>query len=158
MASALPLSLELTPWLSFYFLPAGDARNEFVEMMEILDKRLNDKGKNWRHVFKALTVLDYLLHAGSENVVIYFRDNIYVVKTLKEFQYVDEYGKDQGANGELMEGPGGWAHGFREYLGLCGSHAMRWCALSCGCLSVDHLSLAYISPPKSKGHYEPASG
>lgn len=63
-----------------------------------MDKRLNDKGKNWRHVFKALTLLDYLLHAGSENCVIYFRDNIYVVKTLKEFQYVDEYGKDQGAN------------------------------------------------------------
>lgn len=64
----------------------------------MLDKRLNDKGKNWRHVFKSLTVLDYLLHAGSENVVIYFRDNVYVIKTLKEFQYVDEYGKDQGAN------------------------------------------------------------
>lgn len=67
-------------------------------MMELMDKRLNDKGKNWRHVFKALTLLDYLLHAGSENCVIYFRDNIYVVKTLKEFQYIDEYGKDQGAN------------------------------------------------------------
>lgn len=85
--------------------------------MEMLDKRLNDKGKNWRHVFKVrvmihcaqhppklvvhcqcLTVLDYLLHAGSENVVVYFRDNIYIIKTLKEFQYIDEYGKDQGAN------------------------------------------------------------
>ncbi|KAI9463026.1 ENTH-domain-containing protein [Russula earlei] len=73
-------------------------QNDFVEIMEMLDKRLNDKGKNWRHVFKCLTVLDYLLHAGSENVVVYFRDNIYIVKTLKEFQYVDEYGKDQGAN------------------------------------------------------------
>lgn len=48
--------------------------------MEMLDKRLNDKGKNWRHVFKALTVLDYCLHAGSENVVVYFKDNIYIVK------------------------------------------------------------------------------
>ena len=28
-------------------------RNDFVEIMEMLDKRLNDKGKNWRHVFKA---------------------------------------------------------------------------------------------------------
>ena len=27
-------------------------RNDFVEIMEMLDKRLNDKGKNWRHVFK----------------------------------------------------------------------------------------------------------
>ena len=43
-------------------------------------------------------MLDYLLHAGSENVVVYFRDNIYVIKTLKEFQYIDEEGKDQGAN------------------------------------------------------------
>lgn len=75
-------------------------RNDFIEMMEIMDKRLNDKGKNWRHVFKTLTLLDYLLHAGSENCVIYFRDNIYVVKTLREFQYIDDYGKDQGANGE----------------------------------------------------------
>lgn len=45
-----------------------------------------------------MTVLDYLLHNGSENVIVYFRDNIYIVKTLKEFQYVDEYSKDQGAN------------------------------------------------------------
>ncbi|EJD00537.1 ENTH-domain-containing protein [Fomitiporia mediterranea MF3/22] len=73
-------------------------QNDFVEIMEMLDKRLNDKGKNWRHVFKALTVLDYLLHNGSENVIIYFRDNLYIIKTLKEFQYVDEYSKDQGAN------------------------------------------------------------
>ncbi|KAF9264637.1 ENTH-domain-containing protein [Marasmius fiardii PR-910] len=73
-------------------------QGDFVEIMEMLDKRLNDKGKNWRHVFKSLTVLDYCLHQGSENVVIYFRDNIYIIKTLKEFQYVDENGKDQGAN------------------------------------------------------------
>lgn len=33
----------------------------------------SDKGKNWRHVFKSLTLLDYLLHAGSENVVKYFK-------------------------------------------------------------------------------------
>ncbi|RPD56853.1 ENTH-domain-containing protein [Lentinus tigrinus ALCF2SS1-7] len=88
--------------------PSGTQMNElaqlsynqdhFVEIMEMLDKRLNDKGKNWRHVFKSLTVLDYLLHAGSENVVVYFRDNIYIIKTLKEFQFIDEEGKDQGAN------------------------------------------------------------
>ena len=51
-----------------------------------------------QYLSQSLTLLDYCLHAGSENVVIYFRDNIYVIKTLKEFQYVDEYGKDQGAN------------------------------------------------------------
>ena len=47
---------------------------------------------------QSLTVLDYCLHQGSENVVIYFRDNVYIIKTLKEFQYLDEDGKDQGAN------------------------------------------------------------
>lgn len=73
-------------------------QGDFVEIIEMLDKRLNDKGKNWRHVFKSLTVLDYILHAGSENVVHYFRENLYIVKTLKEFQYIDEDGKDQGAN------------------------------------------------------------
>jgi epsin len=48
-------------------------RSDFVEIMEMLDKRLNDKGKNWRHVFKSLTLLDYILHTGSENCVLYFR-------------------------------------------------------------------------------------
>ncbi|KAG0225125.1 hypothetical protein BGW41_004813, partial [Actinomortierella wolfii] len=46
----------------------------------------------------ALTVLDYLLHVGSENVVRYAKENLYIVKTLKEFQYIDAEGKDQGAN------------------------------------------------------------
>lgn len=73
-------------------------QNDFVEIIEMLDKRLNDKGKNWRHVFKSLTLLDYMLHSGSENCVMYFRENMYIIKTLKEFQYIDEYGKDQGAN------------------------------------------------------------
>ncbi|KAL1676418.1 hypothetical protein EV122DRAFT_291943 [Schizophyllum commune] len=73
-------------------------QGDFLDIVEILYKRLNDKGKNWRHVFKSLTVLDYLLRQGSQNVVMYFRDNIYIIKTLREFQYVDEEGKDQGAN------------------------------------------------------------
>ncbi|SLM39445.1 Epsin-like, N-terminal [Lasallia pustulata] len=43
--------------------------NDFYEIMDMLDKRLNDKGKNWRHVLKSLKVLDYCLHEGSELVV-----------------------------------------------------------------------------------------
>ncbi|KAG8967446.1 hypothetical protein FRC03_009966 [Tulasnella sp. 419] len=49
-------------------------------------------------VSQALTLLDYCLHAGSENVVLYCKDNLYVIKTLKEFQYIDEDMKDQDAN------------------------------------------------------------
>lgn len=64
----------------------------------MLDKRLNDKGKNWRHVLKSLKVLDYCLHEGSELVVTWARKNIYIIKTLREFQYIDEDGRDVGNN------------------------------------------------------------
>ena len=67
----------------------------------MLDKRLNDKGKNWRHVLKSLKVLDYCLHEGSELVVTWARKNIYIIKTLREFQYIDEDGRDVGQNGRL---------------------------------------------------------
>ncbi|POS85914.1 ENTH-domain-containing protein [Erysiphe pulchra] len=70
--------------------------NDFYEIMDMLDKRLNDKGKNWRHVLKALKVLDYCLHEGSEVVVTWAHKNIYIIKTLREFQYVDEDGRDVG--------------------------------------------------------------
>ena len=81
----------------------ADARGStstFYEIMDILDKRLNDKGKNWRHVLKSLKVLDYCLHEGSELVVTWARKNIYIIKTLREFQYIDEDGRDVGQNGE----------------------------------------------------------
>jgi epsin len=75
--------------------------SDFYEIMDMLDKRLNDKGKNWRHVLKSLKVLDYCLHEGSELVVTWARKNIYIIKTLREFQYVDEEGRDVGQNGML---------------------------------------------------------
>jgi epsin len=85
--------------------PADIGRShEFFEIMEMLDKRLNDKGKNWRHVLKALKVLDYCLHEGSEHVVAWAKENIYVIKTLREFQYIDEDGKVQGLNGMCGSG------------------------------------------------------
>ena len=74
--------------------------NDFYEIMDMLDKRMNDKGKNWRHVLKSLKVLDYCLHEGSELVVTWARKNVYIIKTLREFQYVDDDGKDVGQNGE----------------------------------------------------------
>lgn len=75
---------------------------EFYDIMDMLDKRLNDKGKNWRHVLKALKVLDYCLHEGSELVVTWARQSIYIIKTLREFQYIDEEGRDVGQNGGLI--------------------------------------------------------
>lgn len=74
---------------------------EFYEIMDMLDKRLNDKGKNWRHVLKALKVLDYCLHEGSELVVTWAKQNLFIIKTLREFQYIDEDGRDVGQNGRM---------------------------------------------------------
>ncbi|KAI5287519.1 hypothetical protein KEM54_005930 [Ascosphaera aggregata] len=70
----------------------------FYEIMDMLDKRLNDKGKNWRHVLKSLKVLDYCLHEGAESCVTWARKNVYIIKTLREFQYVDDNGQDVGQN------------------------------------------------------------
>lgn len=50
-----------------------------------------------RHL-QSLTVLEYLLHSGSPKVAQYFRDNIYLIKTLTEFQHVDDTGRDVGAD------------------------------------------------------------
>uniref|UniRef100_A0A3Q1EJE7 ENTH domain-containing protein n=1 Tax=Acanthochromis polyacanthus TaxID=80966 RepID=A0A3Q1EJE7_9TELE len=61
-------------------------------------KRLNDHGKNWRHVYKALTLLDYLIKTGSERVAQECRENIYTIQTLRDFQYIDRDGRDQGVN------------------------------------------------------------
>ncbi|CAO3613545.1 unnamed protein product [Cunninghamella blakesleeana] len=73
-------------------------QQDFIQVMDMIDRRLNDKGKNWRHVFKALLLLDYCIHVGSENVVLYAKENLYVVKTLKEFQHIDDNGRDVGSN------------------------------------------------------------
>ncbi|KAF6298484.1 epsin 2 [Rhinolophus ferrumequinum] len=70
----------------------------FSEVMSMVWRRLNDHGKNWRHVYKALTLLDYLIKTGSERVAQQCRENIFAIQTLKDFQYIDRDGKDQGIN------------------------------------------------------------
>ncbi|KAG6914366.1 hypothetical protein DXG01_000770 [Tephrocybe rancida] len=70
--------------------------SKFVEALEILNQRLKDKGKNWRCVFKSLVLIDCILLHGAEYIVSYFRHNIDTITALKDFQYVDDDGKDQG--------------------------------------------------------------
>lgn len=75
----------------------SQSQTDFLEIMDMLDRRLNDKGKNWRHVAKSLTVLDYLVRFGSEKCVIWSKDNLYIIKTLREFVHFDDSDVDQGA-------------------------------------------------------------
>ncbi|XP_042866714.1 epsin-2-like isoform X23 [Penaeus japonicus] len=67
----------------------------FSEIMQMIWKRLNDHGRNWRHVYKALVLLEYLIKTGSEKVADQCKENIFAIQTLKDFQYIEE-NKDQG--------------------------------------------------------------
>lgn len=52
----------------------------FTEIMQMIWKRLNDHGRNWRHVYKALVLLEYLIKTGSEKVIIsYFFILVYCI-------------------------------------------------------------------------------
>ncbi|XP_034747639.1 epsin-1-like isoform X2 [Etheostoma cragini] len=67
------------------------------EIMTMLWKRLKDD-KNWRHIHKSLTLLEYLLKTGDDRVLLKMKDNIYIVKALTEYRFVEKDGKDQGGN------------------------------------------------------------
>lgn len=69
----------------------------FTEIMQMIWKRLNDHGKNWRHVYKALVLLEYLIKTGSEKVSQQCKENIFAIQTLKDFQHTED-NKDQGVN------------------------------------------------------------
>ncbi|CAI5454230.1 unnamed protein product [Caenorhabditis angaria] len=67
----------------------------FTEIMSIIWKRLNDSGKNWRHVYKSLVLLDFLIKCGNEKVAQQCRENVFTIETLKDFQHVED-NRDQG--------------------------------------------------------------
>jgi epsin len=95
------------PWgpsgseMSEIALMTFNSSKEFYDIMDILEKRLNDEGKNWRHVLKSLRVLDYAMHEGSELVGTWAQKNIHLIKVLREFQYIDRYGSDNSRNGKI---------------------------------------------------------
>jgi len=71
----------------------------FPEAMGMLWKRMFQENKqNWRRVYKSLLLLDYLLKNGSERVVTSAREHLYDLRSLENFTFVDDMGKDQGIN------------------------------------------------------------
>ncbi|XP_026552464.1 clathrin interactor 1 [Pseudonaja textilis] len=72
---------------------------QFPELMNMLWTRmLKDNKKNWRRVYKSLLLLSYLIRNGSERVVTSAREHIYDLRSLENYHFVDENGKDQGIN------------------------------------------------------------
>eukprot|EP01134_Creolimax_fragrantissima_P001565 CFRG1565T1 len=69
---------------------------EFKEVMEAIWKRTQET--HWRHVYKSLLLLDYLIKNGSDKVISNARDKTYDLRAMENFRYTDEQGKDQGIN------------------------------------------------------------
>ncbi|BGP41856.1 Epsin-3, clathrin recruitment and traffic between the Golgi and endosome [Rhodotorula kratochvilovae] len=71
----------------------------FNEIMPTLYSRFTEKeAREWRQIYKALQLLEYLVKNGSERVVDDARSHLSLVRVLRNFHYVDENGKDQGIN------------------------------------------------------------
>ncbi|TRY74511.1 hypothetical protein TCAL_00759 [Tigriopus californicus] len=72
---------------------------QFPEAMGMLWKRmLVDNHTNWRRTYKSLLLLDYLLKNGSERVVTSAREHLYDLRSMENYTFVEENGKDQGVN------------------------------------------------------------
>jgi epsin len=63
----------------------------FLVTMRVLWERLNDTGRHWRHVYKGLQLLEYLLVYGAENVVLDAKNNLNRIKILRSFTFVDDH-------------------------------------------------------------------
>ncbi|KAK4048480.1 Epsin-3, clathrin recruitment and traffic between the Golgi and endosome [Microbotryomycetes sp. JL221] len=71
----------------------------FNEIMPTIYARFTDKeARQWRQIYKALVLLEYLVKNGSERVVDDARQHLSLIKVLRNFHYIDENGKDQGIN------------------------------------------------------------
>jgi len=72
---------------------------QFNEIMPTIYKRFTEKeAREWRQIYKALQLLEYLIKHGSERVIDDARSHISMIKILRNFHYVDDKGKDQGIN------------------------------------------------------------
>jgi hypothetical protein len=68
-------------------------------MPSIYSRFMEKEARQWREIYKALQLLEYLIKNGSERVVDDARSHVSTVKMLRNFHYIDDKGKDQGING-----------------------------------------------------------
>ncbi|KAG9456516.1 hypothetical protein H6P81_001024 [Aristolochia fimbriata] len=79
----------------------AQATKKFVDcqmVMNVLWTRLTDTGRNWRHVYKALSVIEYLLANGSERAVDDILEHSFQISSLSSFEFLEPNGKDMGIN------------------------------------------------------------
>ncbi|KAL1980448.1 hypothetical protein VTN96DRAFT_4137 [Rasamsonia emersonii] len=69
------------------------------EIMPMIYRRFTEKSaEEWRQIYKALQLLEFLIKNGSERVVDDARAHISLLRMLRQFHYIDHNGKDQGIN------------------------------------------------------------
>ncbi|KAH7034590.1 uncharacterized protein B0I36DRAFT_316583 [Microdochium trichocladiopsis] len=69
------------------------------EIMPMIYRRFTEKSaEEWRQIYKALQLLEFLIKHGSERVIDDARGHITLLKMLRQFHYIDPNGKDQGIN------------------------------------------------------------
>ncbi|KAJ7599930.1 epsin domain-containing protein [Mycena floridula] len=72
---------------------------DFNEIMPSIYSRFMEKeARQWRQIYKALQLLEYLIKNGSERVVDDARSHVSTIKMLRNFHYIDDKGKDEGLN------------------------------------------------------------
>jgi len=69
------------------------------EIMPLIYKRFTEKSaEEWRQIYKALQLLEFLIKNGAERVIDDVRSHMSLLKMLRQFHYTDQNGKDQGLN------------------------------------------------------------
>ena len=69
------------------------------EIMPMIYRRFTEKSaEEWRQIYKALQLLEYLIKHGSERVIDDARSHLTLLKMLRQFHFIDQNGKDQGVN------------------------------------------------------------
>jgi epsin len=62
-------------------------------------RRFTEKSaEEWRQIYKALQLLEFLIKHGSERVIDDARSHLTLLKMLRQFHFIDQNGKDQGVN------------------------------------------------------------
>jgi len=70
----------------------------YRQIMGVIARRLQDTGDLWRHVYKSLLLLEYMLKHGPQKVVQELSSNVVVIEKLTNFQYKDKNLRDHGEN------------------------------------------------------------
>ncbi|KAI5780051.1 hypothetical protein EDC01DRAFT_620914 [Geopyxis carbonaria] len=69
------------------------------EIMPMIYRRFTEKAaEEWRQIYKALQLLEFLIKNGAEQVIDDARSHLSTIKMLRQFYFIDQNGKDQGIN------------------------------------------------------------